>query len=100
VSQREPQIVHKDFTKNHVGCYAEGSLGFKHIINTMADLIEDYDKELADNIRTIVEWPITDCALIEEVWLVNAEHLLKLHTEDWLTWNLDRRGLFLVEKSK
>lgn len=96
MSRREPDPIRYDFTKNEVGFYTVIELGWWHTINTLADLVEDYDKKLTLKLREAAN--ITSQISLEAILGIQ---LLQVHTEPGIRWTIFRDGgLALLEEEK
>lgn len=88
----EPSI---DWTENEAGCYADASLGWDHVCNTLADIIEEYDKNLAKSLREDGQFP-GDGSDNDNFQI--ALDILNEHTEEGMAWIVSNdEGLFLME---
>lgn len=75
------------FTRQDIGCWADGALGWAHVRSVLADLVEDLAPHVARELRAE---PSPDYS--EEY---DALDILQGVTEEGLVWVLDSEGLFL-----
>lgn len=87
----EPAQKRYDWTEYEIGCYADASLGWNHVRNALADIIEEYNKTLAEYLRNPEVGGDDEDEALE---------ILNHYTESGLVWVLDDEGLFLLKESK
>jgi uncharacterized protein HemX len=77
------------YTKDHVGCYSDGTLGDRHLRAQLANIMRQHQQ--GHIARDIESWETHDEAITEAI-----EYLNEISSED-VEWVLDSGDLLLVK---
>ena len=76
------------YTKDHIGCYSDGTLGDRHLRAKLANIMREHQQ--SHIARDIESWDTHDEAINEAI-----EYLNQISSED-VEWVLDSGDLLLI----
>ena len=79
------------------GCYADATFGMDHVYAVLADLVEDYDSEIAGALRE--GWAENGREWAHEV-ADDALEVLNSYVPDGLVWTFESGDLLLIAEDE